>query len=36
MAEENGVDEVNGKTEELTLENGESVEDEKGNLRSRC
>ncbi|KAJ7390775.1 hypothetical protein OS493_022333 [Desmophyllum pertusum] len=29
MAKENGVDEVNGKTEELTLENGESVEDEK-------
>lgn len=30
MAEENGVAEVNGKTEELAIENGECDEEEKG------
>lgn len=32
MAEENGVEDLNGKTEELALENGECDEDEKGIL----
>lgn len=34
MAEKNGFDDVNGKAEveEHTLENGETDEDEKGNL----
>ena len=30
MAEENGVAGVNGKTEELAIENGECDEEEKG------
>lgn len=30
MAEENGVEDINGKTEELALENGECDEDERG------
>lgn len=36
MAEQNGFDDMNGKTEvdEHTLENGETDEDEKGSLLS--
>ena len=30
MAEENGVEDINGKTKELALENGDCDEDEKG------
>ena len=38
MAEKNGFDDVNGKAEveEHSLENGETDEDEKGNLHYQC
>ena len=32
MAEENGVEDINGKTKEIAIENGDCDEDEKGTL----
>lgn len=36
MAEESGVEDINGKTKELAVENGDCDEDEKGILFNKA